>query len=101
MKFRLAATSFGKVPQGGFPFVLKRVIVQADILEGTVFHPECPGNHADPDKAKPLVQIPGMEIVLHHGVELQDVKAQLFACARQSRTSFSPMCLPRHPASTA
>ena len=82
MKFRLAAASLGKVPQGGFPFALKRVIVQADILEGTVFHPEYPGNHADPDKAKPLVQMPGMEIILHHGVELQDVKAQLFCLCK-------------------
>ena len=64
---------------------LQGVVIQADILEGAVLHPEAIGDGSDIHKAKPLVQVSGVDVVFHHSVELHQGKAQSFCLSQAVR----------------
>ena len=68
------------------------MIVQADVLISSVLHAESTRHRPDLYEPEPFIQMPGVDVVFHNGIELQDIKAKPSGCARQSRTSFSPIC---------
>ena len=52
------------------------MIVGTDVFKVSVLHPKAVRDHAQLHKAEPLVQMTGVDIAFHHGVELQDAKAE-------------------------
>ena len=52
-------------------------IVWANILVVSVLHPKAAGDGSKPHKAQPLIQMTGMEVTLHDGVELENTEAML------------------------
>ena len=43
----------------------------------SVLHPKAAGDGSKPHKAQPLIQMTGMEVTLHDGVELENTEAML------------------------
>ena len=64
-------------PEGRADRVLQFVIVKADILVRAVLHPEAAGDGSEQSEAKPFIQVTGVNIVLHNGVELQEPEMEL------------------------
>lgn len=62
---------------------LQCVIVQTDVLECAVFHMKAIGNRSNLHIAKPLIQVPGVDIVLNYGIELQNAETE-FLCLSQT-----------------
>ena len=53
---------------------LQLVIVDADVLIAAVLHLKALWNGAQMHKAQALIQVAGMDVVLHHGVELEQLE---------------------------
>lgn len=51
------------------------MIIWADVLVAAVLHPEAAGDGAELDEAEALVEVPGMDIVLHYRIELHNSEA--------------------------
>ena len=64
-------------PKGRADRALQFVIVKADILVRAVLHPEAAGDGSEQSEAKPFIQVTGVNIVLHNGVELQEPEMEL------------------------
>ena len=43
----------------------------------SVFHPETTGDRAELHETKPFIKMPGMDVALHDGIELEDTEAEL------------------------
>lgn len=81
--------------------VLQFVIVKADILVRAVFHPEAAGDGSEQSEAKPFIQVTGVNIVLHNGVELQEPEMELRGLRKTvGHQLFADMLTP-HAESTA
>ena len=64
-------------PSGRADRVLQFVIVKADILVRAVLHPEAAGDGSEQSEAKPFIQMAGVDVVFHNGVELQKTEMKL------------------------
>lgn len=91
----------GRVLHGCGKGSLQFVIVQADVLIGTVLHQETVGNGSDLHKTKPFVQVTGMDVIFDYRVELQQLKSGFFRLCQAIRNQLFPICLPRTAESTA
>lgn len=59
---------------GRIESALQLVIVDADVLIAAVLHQKALRNGAQMHKAQALIQVAGMDIVFHHGVELEQLE---------------------------
>lgn len=48
------------------------MIVQADVLICSVLHAESTRHRPDLYEPEPFIQMPGVDVVFHNGIELQD-----------------------------
>lgn len=62
---------WGHVAAVGRLLLSQQMVIEADILILSVFQPEPAGDGAQRYKAQPLIQMPGMDIVRNHRIELQ------------------------------
>ena len=69
---------YSQARRHAFPFsrISQLVIIQADIIEGSVFHPKSPRKSSEMHKSESFIQMAGVNIALHNGIELQNTESE-------------------------
>ena len=58
--------------------LLQYIVIQTDILIGSIFHQKAIGNRSHQHEAKTFIQVPGMNIVFYYGIELHQLESMFF-----------------------
>ena len=72
------------------------MIVWTDVLVMPVFHSEPFGDGAKLYETKSLIQMSGMGVALHNGIELKNTESQLFCLLKAIQHQFFANMLPAH-----
>ena len=68
--------------------MLQAMIIGTNIGIGAIFHAETAGNDSQLDKAKPLIQMAGMEIGCHYCIKLQHSETVCFCLTQAVQNQF-------------